>query len=275
MEESGDNEAGSRLCGLCAVQTLNEMIAPLDAVVRFAVVSHAAPVPYVRPRILEKGSGRLILKAAKHPCVEAHDDVAFIPNDVIFSRGKEMFHTITVCLGPNMGGKSTYIHQVCDQSFGIHVAELAIFPKHVTANALEKALELEEFQDISRAREKGAEAGPEAKKRCLKKQDGEKIIEAFLAKVKFMPADGMTDEAVKEELYKLRAGVISQNISFVNEIVSCPGKIKTSLNLVGYLCLSGQKHLCKTVYDKMEMHIIYSRLEKKFNFKAISFFSHS
>lgn len=47
------------------------------------------------------------------------------------------------------------------------MAELANFPKHVIANAREKALELEEFQDISGA---GEEAGPEAKKRCLEKQ---------------------------------------------------------------------------------------------------------
>lgn len=47
------------------------------------------------------------------------------------------------------------------------MAELANFPKHVIAYAREKALELEEFQDLSTLDD---DAGPEAKKRCLEKK---------------------------------------------------------------------------------------------------------
>lgn len=57
-------------------------------------------------------------------------------------------------------------------------------------------------------------------------QEGEKIIEAFLAKVKALPVDGMTDEAVKKELCKLRAEVIAQNNSFLNAILSHINRVK-------------------------------------------------
>jgi DNA mismatch repair protein MSH2 len=49
-------------------------------IVGFAVASVVAPVPYVKPEIVERDQGVLQLQEARHPCLEQVKDVS------VFSR---------------------------------------------------------------------------------------------------------------------------------------------------------------------------------------------
>ncbi|XP_034068846.1 DNA mismatch repair protein Msh2 [Gymnodraco acuticeps] len=108
-------------------------------------------------------------------------------------------------------------HGVCDQSFGIHVAELACFPPSVVAMAKEKAEELEEFQEPAGGKQ---EKGPEAKRRRMDKQDGETLIQEFLEKAKSLPAATMSEEEVKTALRKMKQELLSKNNTYITEILS-------------------------------------------------------
>lgn len=92
-----------------SLQYLNDTLAKLDVLTSFAVSAISAPVPYVRPKLLERGSGQLELIQVRHPCMELQDGVNFIPNDAVFHKDGHRFYIIT---GPNMGGKSTFLRSV-------------------------------------------------------------------------------------------------------------------------------------------------------------------
>ncbi|KIW75281.1 DNA mismatch repair protein msh-2 [Fonsecaea pedrosoi CBS 271.37] len=91
------------------IEQLAAIIAHLDVVVSLAHASVHAPTAYVRPKMHRRGTGDTVLKEARHPCMEAQDDINFITNDVELRRDSSRFLIIT---GPNMGGKSTYIRTI-------------------------------------------------------------------------------------------------------------------------------------------------------------------
>ena len=65
----------------------------------------------------------------------------------------------------------------CDQSFGIHVAELANFPKEVIEDAKRKAVDLETY-NISLPIHSDSE---ESKRMRLDKEEGDRMIDRVIA----------------------------------------------------------------------------------------------
>ncbi|XP_033466389.1 DNA mismatch repair protein Msh2 [Epinephelus lanceolatus] len=116
---------------------------------------------------------------------------------------------------------------VCDQSFGIHVAELACFPPSVVAMAKEKAEELEEFQEPAGDKSEQEEE-PEAKRRRTDKQVGEKLIQDFLEKAKSLPAATMSEEEVKAALRRMKEELVAKNNMYITDILSHCVPVKTA-----------------------------------------------
>ncbi|KAG0722365.1 DNA mismatch repair protein Msh2 [Chionoecetes opilio] len=317
------------------IQSLGQVLAILDCTYALASAATVAPVPYVRPRLLPKGSGMLKLQGMRHPCLEMQDEVSFIPNSCALGDEIGRFHIIT---GPNMGGKSTFLRSVgvavlmaqmgsfvacesaevsivdsilarvgagdnqqrgvstfmaemletstilrsatenslilidelgrgtstydgfglawalsehiakelrsftlfathfhevtslskevesvknfhvqpgpCDRSFGIHVAELAKFPASAIEFAKRKAREMEdEFGDVEDDTEEAV------KKRKLQKEEGEEVIEGFLAKISKLDCEALSDEELEKEVGRLREEARSRNNPYIAHLL--------------------------------------------------------
>ena len=86
------------------------LITELDILCSFAWASVSAPSSYTRPTLQDADHGRLVIRGGRHPLVEAQEEMEFVKNDCCMEKQQSWFQFIT---GPNMGGKSTFIRQVC------------------------------------------------------------------------------------------------------------------------------------------------------------------
>lgn len=102
-------------CWLCAVRT----VAELDALISLSMASKSTVGATCKPVIstnfmfAETSSPFVLAEALRHPILESclHGGKSFVPNDVsLGGRGHPPFMLLT---GPNMGGKSTLLRQVC------------------------------------------------------------------------------------------------------------------------------------------------------------------
>lgn len=103
------------------LRDLNMLVAKVDVLTSFATAALSARIPYMKPKLLPTGSGILKLKKIRHPCIEAQENISFIPNDVTFEKDGKRMYIIT---GPNMCGKSTYIRSIGTAILMAHIGSL-------------------------------------------------------------------------------------------------------------------------------------------------------
>ncbi len=95
---------------------------------------------------------------------------------------------------------------VCDQSFGIHVAQLANFPPHVIEYAREKAKFLEDYCPLltNEDMESGVKEAELVCKKYKYKQETNEIIEKCFEKIESLRCDNkLSDEDLVKRIHEL------------------------------------------------------------------------
>ncbi|TPX40170.1 hypothetical protein SeMB42_g06113, partial [Synchytrium endobioticum] len=86
-------------------------VAEIDSLMSLAKCRSALGEPCCRPRFLSEGPSVLQVRGLRHPCVVPGLGSGFIPNDTVLGGANEP--TMILLTGPNMGGKSTLLRQLC------------------------------------------------------------------------------------------------------------------------------------------------------------------
>jgi len=92
---------------------LIEALSNLDCLCSLAIVSAEMSQPKCRPLIIDAEEGQLTFEDLRHPLAESSN---FIPNSLALGHSKGDTHEraqMLLLTGPNMGGKSTLLRQVC------------------------------------------------------------------------------------------------------------------------------------------------------------------
>lgn len=87
-----------------SLRKLAYALAQVDALHGFAKVAYNNG--YVRPELTD--THNIYIKEGRHPIIEQHNEITFIPNDTQLTDTQSLW----IITGPNMGGKSTYLRQV-------------------------------------------------------------------------------------------------------------------------------------------------------------------
>ncbi|KAJ2800814.1 DNA mismatch repair protein msh6 [Coemansia guatemalensis] len=101
------------------------VVAELDCLLSLAAASAAMGAPACRPTVVEPAAGAAAFvdfRQLRHPCVAPAS--GFVANDISLGSGAPDAASMILLTGPNMGGKSTLLRQVC---LGVLLAQLGCY----------------------------------------------------------------------------------------------------------------------------------------------------